>query len=147
MLELTINNYYESSISEFVSIVIDKLKESIINSLSRRQLQRVTEYLNSEYSPYYYLQELKNPITLYANEIFEGALDNLTYNTIDDKKYKIHIDPNAYVPNTNISYESAMSLITNGTLTFNPYPIFSDRMKDMDEEIPELFESYVEGEL
>lgn len=147
MLEITVNNYYSSDISEFIGIVIEKLQQNIINGLSRRQLSRVTEYLNSDLSPYYYLKELRNPITLYADEIFEGALKNLTFSKDNEKRYKIFIDPTVYTPQTNISYASAIALITYGNLTLNPYPIFSEKMEEMDKEIPQLFEDYIEENL
>lgn len=147
MLEITINNHYASDISQFVEIVIERLQQSIIDGLSKRQLIRTTNYLNSNLSPYYYLQEGRRPINLYADEIFEGSLENLTFQNTNNEKYRIYIDPTAYIPNTNIRYESAIALITYGNLSFNPYPIFSEKMKEMDKEIPQLFEDYLEENL
>lgn len=144
MLELTINNFYDNDISEFVEFVMEELKKEILQRLSRRELIRVTEFLNSEYSPYYYLKNLRKPVTLYADEIFEGALDNLIFININNQRYKIFIDPNAFIPNTDIKYEAVMALITNGSLLFNPYTVFSDCIKDIDEDVPFLFEEYIE---
>lgn len=148
MLELTINNFSGNDVSSFIELVKQEIKDRVSGSLSQKQLSRATEYLNSELSPYYtYLHRFKNTRTLYADEIFQGALNNLEYSNINNKVYKIFINPSKYIPNTSISYESVVALITNGNLVFNPYRIFSEKLEQIDREIPQLFEDYVEERL
>lgn len=148
MLELTINNFSGNDVSSFIELVKQEIKDRVSGSLSQKQLSRVTEYLNSELSPYYtYLHRFKNTPTLYADEIFQGALNNLEYSNTNNKVYKIFINPSKYIPNTSISYESVVALITNGNLVFNPYRIFSEKLEQIDREIPQLFEDYVEERL
>lgn len=76
-----------------------------------------------------------------GREVFITGVNNIIVTHFDDKDI-IQIDPNAIYPGTQTKVITLCKMINFGTLNFEPYPIFTDTFKYVEDNIKYLYIMY-----
>lgn len=141
-MNLIIDQELDLDLSEFCDFVIKYIQENLPKSLDERKLLRYDDYINNNIKIDFAYDKKR---ILSSKELLISS----TYNLIKrkfSKYYMIEIDPNIYIKDTNIKLVDIIKLINYGSLTLQPYPIYSNIMEEIAEDLDTLYEQFlIEG--
>ena len=141
-MNLIIDQELDLDLSDFCDFIIKYIQENLPRNLDERKLLRYDDYINNNIKIDFAYNERR---ILSSKELIISS----TYNLIKrkfSKYYMIEIDPNIYIKDTNIKLVDIIKLINYGSLTLQPYPIYSNIMEEIAEDLDTLYEQFlIEG--
>ena len=146
MTDIIIKSPNGEDLSDFIQYTIEQIKTYFIDSIDKKQLARIDQYLKNQPKIVRPNYQYKKNGAITARNILIGAIQNLTFTKTNQEQYRIFINPNAVVPNTQTRFESLLSLIDRGNMELAPYSIWSDTVSYFCEIIPDLYRRFVEEE-
>ena len=129
--------------SEFLNLVIKKIQDYFIQNIDRKQLLKIDNYLSKYPILIRYNEKYEKRTTINAYSILVGAISHLKVQKTNKQLYRIYINPNAFVPNTQTRFETLLCLIDKGNLGLSPYSLWSDTVKYFCDKIPILYKEYL----
>lgn len=141
-MNLIIDQELDLDLSDFCDFIIKYIQENLSRSLDERKLLRYDDYINNNIKIDFAYNKRR---ILSSKELIISS----TYNLIKrkfSKYYMIEIDPNIYIKDTNIKLVDIIKLINYGSLTLQPYPIYSNIMEEIAGDLDTLYEQFlIEG--
>ena len=138
-MELILNNRSGDGLTEFIDWLIPQMIDHLIDSIDEDQTDRIDLYLNGEGS---IGESINKKISSY--NILVGAMNYLTYSNVDERVYRIFIDPNIYIPNSQLTFAGMVQLIDEGNLQLSPYPIWTKTIEYFDGNVNDLYDEFLE---
>ena len=138
-MELVLNNNSGDDLTEFIKWLMPQIVDYFIDSINEDQTDRIDAYLNGDGS---IGEKLSKRISSY--NILVGAMNYLTYSHVDERVYRIFIDPNAYIPNSQLTFARMVQLIDEGNLQLSSYPVWTKTIEYFDENVNDLYDEFLE---
>ena len=132
-MRLVIRSKVEDS---FYPWLIKFIKRTLLGKVDYRKLFMFETTLNENKS---LLGLFRRYIS--GREVFITGVNNIIVTHFDDKDI-IQIDPNAIYPGTQTKVITLCKMINFGTLNFEPYSIFTDTFKYVEDNIKYLYIMY-----
>jgi len=121
----------------FIVYVLRFLKNYIGSSIDLRKTVLLDDYIREVYN-------IKEKY-IDCEYIIVRGIDNLIYEFLSDGSYTIYINPNEKLNRLDAKISDVCKLINYGTLSVKGYPIFTDSIKYVQENIGVLYEMYCRG--
>jgi len=134
---LVVDNKYINK--GFILFLKRRILFRLVQSINIKKLSMYDEYFNDAFK-----DEEIDDVIISTKKVILLAGKNLCSDRFDTETH-IYINPNINYPNTNIKLIDLCKIINYGTLSIEPYPIFSDCFNHFHKGIKRYINMFISG--
>lgn len=135
-MKLTIKNPEDLYLDEFITDFLFPMIQDIVDkSYNPLKASVVENYINELYKD-------NSAQYIYVKDILNQAIDNLIYIRTPSCDYEIQVDSTKNVYNIRAKIIDLVNMINYGTLSTPAYPILSDALTFIKENIVDIYRQY-----
>lgn len=135
-MKLTIKNPEDLYLDEFIADFLFPMIQDIVDkSYNPLKASAVENYINELYKD-------NSAQYIYVKDILNQAIDNLIYIRTPSCDYEIQVDSTKNVYNIRAKIIDLVNMINYGTLSTPAYPILSDALTFIKENIVDIYRQY-----